>query len=191
MTNIKAAEISKLLNRWGNGDESARDKLFEVGYPTLRQIAERQLARQNGVPTLSARDVIHESFLKLHDRPPIRLEDSGHFYALLAKMMRGYVIDHYRSRNTKKRGGRLPLTLDDCTTVDGTKIEDWLALNAALTSLEEVDPQSVQLVELKFFGGLTTEEIAKVLNISVSGVVRQWRFARAWLSQYLGEETDD
>jgi len=189
MDSLAPQEISNLLILWKKGDFAAQEKLFQTAYPVLRKIADRQLTMRGGIATLSARDVVHESFLKLAAREHEDFADSNHFYALLAKVMRGYVLDYHRARYTAKRGGNLPLIFSDDLEDPAGNIEDWLSLESALSALEATDAQCAQLVELKFYAGMTTAEIALATEQSTATVVRKWRFARAWLSDYLEDPT--
>ena len=186
-------DITALLARWREGDRAAEPELLRTIYPALRDIAR---ARLRGADlTLSATELAHETYLRLSRNQAIEFQDRGHFFAVAARATRHFVIDYLRGRASDKRGGRLPFaTLDeiaDDIAHDGIDLSvDWLALDEAMTVLEKVDPSSAQVVELKFFSGMTTDEIAAAMDVSRATVVREWRFAKAWLADRLGRTID-
>ncbi len=182
-------DITALLARWRDGDHTAEPELLRTIYPALRDIAR---ARLHGTDlTLSATELAHETYLRLSRNDAIEFNDRGHFFAIAARATRHFVIDYLRSRDSDKRGGGLPfVTLDDIADeVADDRIDlsvDWLAVDEAMTLLEQLDPSSAQVVELKFFSGMTTDEIAEAMDVSRATVVREWRFAKGWLAQRLG-----
>lgn len=176
-------QITGWLNLWRQGDAHARDQLFAVVHPELRQIAARLLQRERRDHTLEPSALVNELCLRLFGNQPISYQNRAHFFAIAAQTMRRILVDHARGRVANKRGGeqqRVPLS-----DVDGwivvTPGEDLLALDMALSSLEAVDPRAARVVELRFFGGLREEEVAEVLEVSVITVKRDWKAARAWL----------
>ncbi|WP_313917158.1 ECF-type sigma factor [Tahibacter sp.] len=185
--------ITALLARWREGDRAAEPELLRTIYPALRDIAR---ARLRGADlTLSATELAHETYLRLSRNEAIEFQDRGHFFAVAARATRHFVIDYLRARNSDKRGGGLPFAtldeiaddiVDDCIDLS----VDWLAVDEAMTVLEEVDAASAQVVELKFFSGMTTDEIATAMDVSRATVVRDWRFAKAWLADRLESATD-
>lgn len=189
MSAESAPDITALLARWREGDKTAETELLCVVYPVLRATAGARL-RDTDL-TLSATELAHETYLRVCRNEGINFRDRGHFFAVAARATRHFVIDYARARGRDKRGGGLPLVkLDDVAddmADDRINLDaDWLAVHEALNVLERSDPVCVQVVELKFFSGLTTDEIADVLDISRASVVRYWRFSKAWLAGRLG-----
>lgn len=184
--------ITELLARWKTGDRSVESPLIEAVYPVLREIARGQVRRHAGVLTLQATELANEAYARLYRQHAVDWQNRDHFYAIAATVTRRVVIDYLRSRGSEKRGGALPfVALDDLSEEQTPVIDDsvdWIAVDQALTELAEVDADCAKLVELKFFSGLSTEQIARVQGSSVATVGRQWRFARAWLGQRLGIE---
>lgn len=178
-------DITALLARWRNDDRIAESELIRRIYPTLRDIARNRLHGAN--LTLSATELAHETYLRLSHGNAIEFRDRNHFFSAAAQATRHFVIDHLRARGRDKRGGGLPLVPLDQVNDEiggGGTIDldvDWLSLNDALEMLEQSDPVSARVVELKFFSTLTTDEMASILGISRASVVRYWRFAKAWL----------
>lgn len=186
------ADITILLERWRNGEKPAADALLQAVYPVLRDIARSRLLRTPGDFTLSATELANETYARLAGKKSIEYRDRTHFFAMSARAIRHFVIDHLRARGRDKRGGGLPFVrldeLDQAEPAGGDTIDlrvDWLAVHAAIEALEQVDTGCSRLVELKFFSGLTVEEIAETCGVSRATVVRDWRFAKAWLAQHL------
>ncbi|WP_257386141.1 ECF-type sigma factor [Tahibacter caeni] len=186
MTDDIVPDITALLSRWRGGDREAESALLDAVYPALRDIARKQLHGQRDF-TLSATELAHETYARLCRNTGIDFHDRGHFYAIAARAARHFVIDYVRSRDSEKRGSGLPfVALDELAEeVADDRIDlrvDWLAVHEALVELERKDRDSARIVELKFFSGLTTEEIAEAVGMSRATVVRDWRFAKAWLA---------
>lgn len=179
-------EITELLARWREGEEEAPRRLFELVYGELRIMARRRLAGAGDGRTLSPSVLVHESYLKLVGATP-ELRDRSHFYALAARAMRQIVVDHARRRQAAKRGGAAKVLVDQTEIPISEQQEEILALDEALCELREIDERLARVVELRFFGGLTVEEIAGVLEVSTPTVKRDWRKARAFLLQALRE----
>jgi RNA polymerase sigma factor (TIGR02999 family) len=176
-------QITGWLGLWRQGDEHARDQLFAVVQPELRQIAAHLLQRERRDHTLEPNALVNELCLRLFGSQPIAYQDRAHFFAIAAQTMRRILIDHARARVASKRGGeqqRVPLSDVDGWTVL-TPSADLLALDAALSELQSVDPRAARVVELRFFGGLREDEVAEALGVSVITVKRDWKAARAWL----------
>jgi RNA polymerase sigma-70 factor (ECF subfamily) len=176
-------QITRWLGDWRQGDQGARDRIFDVVQPELRQIAARFLHRERGDHTLEPNALVNELYVRLLGAQPIAYNDRAHFFAVAAQTMRRILIDHARARVADKRGGvqqRVSLS-----AVDGWRpiehSEDLLALDHALGKLEKADPRAARVVELRFFGGLTEDDVAEVLGVSPITVKRDWRTARAWL----------
>ena len=185
-------DLTALLSRWRSGDRSAERELFDAIYPVLRGIAQARLRRLSTELTLSATELVNETYERLLGSRRIEYRDRTHFFAMSARAIRHFVIDHLRARGRDKRGGGLPFVrldeLDQAEPAGGDTIDlrvDWLAVHAAIEALEQVDTGCSRLVELKFFSGLTVEEIAETCGVSRATVVRDWRFAKAWLAQHL------
>jgi RNA polymerase sigma factor (TIGR02999 family) len=177
-------QITVWLTRWRQGDEHARDRLFAVIHPQLRQIAARLLQRERADHTLEPNALVNELCIRLLGNQPVSYQDRAHFLAIAAQTMRRILVDHARAGLAGKRGGeRQRVTL---SAVDGwTPVsdgEDILALDVTLSKLETLDPRAARVVELRFFGGLQEDEVAEVLGVSVITVKRDWKAARAWLA---------
>ncbi len=175
-------EITQLLIAWNQGDESARDKLMPLIYNELRRLARGHLRRERINHTLQPTALVHEAFLRLIDQSQVNWENRAHFFGCAARLMRQILINHAEARRAAKRGGEAErVSLND---VDQFAVEqgiDLVALNEALKNLERIDPPQGQIVELRYFSGLTIEEIAEVMGISPATVKREWSTARAWL----------
>ena len=178
--------VTQLLLAWERGDEAARDELIPLVYDALRRIARHHLRGERAGHTLQTTALINEAYLKLIEQS-VPWQSREHFFGIAARLMRQILVDYARARQRVKRGGdRQQISLkSDVEIVDGQGA-DLLALNEALETLAEVDPQKSQIVELRFFGGLTIEETAHVMGISTPSVERGWRAARAWLHTELG-----
>jgi RNA polymerase sigma factor (TIGR02999 family) len=168
------------------GDPAAVDALFPVVYDDLRRRARRALKAQPEGHTLSTTALVHESYLKLRGSDEISWQDRAHFLAIAARAMRFVLVSHARAHRAKKRGGgRIPLELDEELALSDDRAEEMLALNVALERLAAVDDRLARTVELRFFGGLTVEEIAEALGVAPSTVKLDWQKARAWLYREL------
>jgi RNA polymerase sigma-70 factor, ECF subfamily len=175
-------QISELLKNWSRGEDAALQKLVSLVYPELRRIAKRQMARENPDHTLQTSALINEAYLKLVDREKVDWQNRGHFFAASAQVMRHILIDHARKYLYTKRGaGARHVALEEATIVEEKRSAELVALDEALNALAMLDPRRSRIVELKFFGGLSAEEIAEVMEISASTVQREWRAAKAWL----------
>jgi RNA polymerase sigma-70 factor, ECF subfamily len=174
--------LTSMLLAWNAGDADALDRLMAVVYPMLRQIARHHLRRRGTGDTLESAALANETYLKLVRAGGIRCENRAHFLALCSQMMRRILVDHARRRSLVRRGGNtVRLTLDETLLTAQTRGVDILALDAALDRLAQVDVRKCRVVELRYFGGLSIEETAAFLGISVDTVKRDWRMARAWL----------
>ena len=180
--------VTEWLAAWRSGDEQARNQLFAVAYPQLRQIAARFLRQERADHTLDPTALVNELALRLLGSAPIAYTDRNHFFALAAQMMRRILIDHARARVADKRGGvQQRVNLSSVTEALGAapQSEDLLLLDDALSRLERADPRAAKVVELRFFGGLQAQEVADILGVSVITVKRDWKVARAWLIDQL------
>jgi RNA polymerase sigma-70 factor, ECF subfamily len=179
-------EVSALLARLNQGDQTAYDTLLPVIYGELKTLARRYMARERDDHTLQATALVHEAYLRMVEIRETRWEDRAHFLRVAARAMRRVLVDHARERNCAKRGGgaqRLPLDVveEDAVTMFGCPDLDILALNTALDRLELEYPREAQVAEFLFFAGLTRPETAQSLGISLKTVDRDWLFARTWL----------
>ena len=180
-------DVTALLNAWGEGNREALDELVPLVYESLRRLAHRELRRERPDGTLGTTGLVHEAYLRLVDQRRARLTSRAHFMGLAAQIMRRVLVDVARRRRAQKRGSDRPrIPLDDapepCVAPDG----DLLLLDDALTRLEAFDPRLGRVVELHYFGGLTFEETAGLLDVSTATVWRDWHAARAWLHDALG-----
>jgi RNA polymerase sigma factor (TIGR02999 family) len=175
-------EITLLLAELRTGDKAALDRLFSVVYEELRARAARELRRRSPGETLSTTALVHEVYLKFADAAALSVEDRRHFFALAARAMRQIVVDHARRSLARKRGGGVrPVTLDPADASQAAEPADLLALDLALCELTELDARLARTVELRFFGGLSVEETAEMMEVSPRTVKRDWRKARAFL----------
>lgn len=186
MTDSSSHQITLLLGEWGNGDEQARDELIPLVYDELRRMARIYLRRQPADNTLQTTELIHETYLKLVRNEDQNWKNRAHFFAVAAKAMRHILVDHARAKHAGKRGGRQErVSLDEEMATTSVQSAQVLALDEALRALSSLDERKGNVVELKYFGGLTNEETADVLGVSVETVKRDWRFARNWLLREL------
>lgn len=184
-----ASEVTRLLKGWCQGDSSALERLAPLVESELRRIARQHLSKERPGHSLQPTALINEAYLRLIQWNAVEWQDRAHFYAVAAKMMRRVLVNHAVTSRTQKRGGsvvRVALTEADDVS---DRTEDVAALDEALTALSKVDARKGELIELRFFGGLTAEESAQVLGISLRTVQRDWDFARAWLFRQLREPT--
>lgn len=178
-----------MLNEASAGSGSAPDKLLEFVYDDLRRLAAAYMHDERTDHTLQATALVHEAFIRLVDWKNVTWESRAQFFAVAAEVMRKVLIDHARSRRAGKRGsGNQKIALDDALSFSGEKGFDLLALDDALQTLEKLDKRQARIVELRFFGGLSIEETAHVLNISETTVKREWTFAKAWFQRELKRE---
>jgi RNA polymerase sigma-70 factor (ECF subfamily) len=189
LTATSASEVSQLLINWGQGDESALEKLIPLVYDELRKMAHFQMARENQGHTLQTTALANEVCLRLLGGAEVSWKDRAHFLALSAKLMRRVLVDHARGRGRVKRGGAMiKMSLDDSLAVPVDQDTNIIALDDALSSLAMVDARKAKTVELRFFGGYSVEETAKILNVSVRTVMNDWKFAKVWLLRSLQKD---
>ncbi len=189
MTTPQPSNVTQLLHAWTDGDRAVFDRLMPLVYDELRRLARRHLRRERPGHTLTTTALVHEAYLNLIDQNRVQWQNRAHFFGIAAQCMRRILLMHARKRSTAKRGGgqaRLPL--DDVVVISNERAEALLALDEALTRLEAVDARLAQIVEYRYFGGLTIEETAAVLGISKATVKRDFRTARAWLHRELTTE---
>ena len=184
----KETEINQLLSEWSSGSRAALDEIMPLVYDELRRIAKNYLRRENAGHTLQTTALVHEAFIRLTAQQKVSWQNRAHFLAIAAKMMRRILVNHAETKYAGKRGaGAQKIELDEALVFCDEKNLDLLALDEALKKLGEFDEQLCQIVELKFFGGLTNQEVAEVLPISLTTVKREWSTAKAWLLRELSE----
>jgi len=178
--------ISQLLLRWSDGDSSAREKLMPLVYNELRRLARKYLRHERANHTLQPTALVNEAYLRLVDQHSVLWQNRAQFFGLAAKLMRNILVDHARSREAAKRGGQhYSVSVSELDRVSKSSEVDLVGLHEALERLAAYDNQKSRIVELRFFGGLTIEETAEVLDISHATVERDWKMARAWLRREL------
>jgi len=183
-------EVTQLLGDWSGGDEAALEKLFPLVQPELHRLAHHYMRRERAGHTLQTTAIINEAYLRLIDNTKPSWQNRSHFVAAAAQLMRRIMVDHARERLSLKRGGgALKVTLDEAAFVTESRSDELLALDEALEGLAALDPRKSQIVELRYFGGLTIEETAEFLKLSQRTVEREWTMAKAWLYRALrGDE---
>jgi RNA polymerase sigma factor (TIGR02999 family) len=186
-------EVTQLLRAWGNGDERALEGLMPIVYAELRRTARRYMAHERPGHTLQTTALVNEVYLRLVDAPRTSWQDRTHFFAVCAQMMRRILVDWARSRQAAKRGGNArPLELERVPDLAiGEPGTDLVALDDALKALAAMDARKSQVVELRFFGGLSVEETAAALKVSPETVMRDWKLAKAWLRRELSHQTGE
>ena len=186
MTPQAPADVTLLLQQWSDGDQDALNRLVSVMYAELRRLAHHRLRRE-AAGVLNTTGLVHDAYLKLIDVRQARFRDRGHFLSMASRVMRRLLVDHARARRAAKRGGEAqPIELDEELVISEQNADDLAALDEALQKLEAVDPRQGQILEQRYFGGLSLEETAEALGISLATVKRELRFAYAWLAVELG-----
>lgn len=185
-------QVTQLLCEWRNGDPSAFEKLIPLVQQELQRLAHHYMSRERSGHTLQTTALLDDAYLQLAGKSHPQWENRAHFFAVAAQLMRRIMVDHARQRYALKRGGEaIKVNLDECAAVTTTRAAELLALDEALEKLAAFDPRKGKVVEMRYFGGLTMEEIADVLKIHVNTVTRDWTAARAWLFAALsGEDMD-
>ena len=179
-------DITTLLVAWGRGDEAALEQIIPLVHRELHQIAQRCLKGERPGHTLQPTALVNEAYLRLVDVRRVSWNNRTHFLAMSARLMRRVLVDFARSRQYQKRGGGvMRVSLDEAQGVSTERGQDLVALDEALTTLSAIDQRKARVIEMRFFGGLTAEETAEVLEVSRETVLRDWRLARAWLMQEL------
>ena len=185
-------EVTQLLLAWGQGDRSALDQLTPLVYDELRRLARRYMRRESPGHTLQTTALVNEAYLRLVDQRNVKWQNRAHFFGVSAQLMRRILVDFARARHNLKRGGKArQVSLDEALVVSEEREPDLVALDDALSALAEIDPRQSQVVELRFFGGLSVEETAEVLRVSTDTVMRDWKVAKLWLLRELSAEKPD
>jgi RNA polymerase sigma factor (TIGR02999 family) len=179
-------QVTQLLIAWSNGDPAARDELMPLVYEELHRLAHRYMNRERPGHTLQTSALVNEAFMKLIDQKNVHWQNRAHFFGLAAQMMRRILVDYARSRQYAKRGGGAErVSFDDALVVSQERVDEVVALDDALKDLAEFDQRKSQIVELRFFGGLSIEETAELLKVSPGTVMRDWTLAKAWLRKQI------
>jgi RNA polymerase sigma factor (TIGR02999 family) len=181
--------VTQLLTDWSNGNKAAHDELMRLVYDDLRRLARRYMRREAAGHTLQTTGLVNEAYLRLVDQKNVDWQNRQHFFCIAAQLMRRILVDHARMRHRAKRGGGvLQVSLNEAEAISRELPTDLLALDDALTELAEVDGRKSRIVELRFFGGLSIEETAEVLQVSPGTVMRDWTLAKAWLYRMVSYE---
>ena len=184
-------EVSSLLRAWSDGDRNALDQLTPIVYEELRRLARQYMRRERPGHSLQTTALVNEAYVKLVDCTHMQWQNRAHFFAVSAQLMRRILVDHARRRNLKRGAGVQHVSLDEAAMVGGSRTANMVALDDAMNALAQIDARKAQVVEMRFFGGLSVEETSEVLKISSVTVMRDWRTAKAWLYRELtGGATD-
>jgi RNA polymerase sigma-70 factor, ECF subfamily len=188
---LDANDISTLLRAWSDGDQSALKGLTPIVYGELRRLAHRYMERERPGHMLQTTALVNEAYMRLVDYKRMQWQDRAHFFAVSAQVMRRVLVDHARSHNLKRGAGVHHLSLEEVAVVARDRTADLVALDDAMNALAHLDPRKVQIIEMRFFGGLRIEETAEVLKVSPATVRRDWSIAKFWLYRELGGEKGD
>jgi RNA polymerase sigma factor (TIGR02999 family) len=184
-----SGEVTQLLSDARNGVTGAHDQLFAIVYSELRRIAANYMRRERSDHTLQATALVHEAYMQLVDQRRVNWQSRAHFFGVAAQLMRRILVDHARNQGAQKRGGNAQiLSIDDSIGLASVSEVAFDELDEALNKLSQLDPDQSKIVELRFFGGLTVDEVAEVMGTSTATVEREWRMARAWLHHQLTAE---
>lgn len=185
-------EVTQLLQAWGEGDRDALDQLMPVVYDELHRLAQHYLRGERADHSLQTTALVNEAYLRLVNVQNVQWQDRAHFFAISSRLIRQILVDRARRRGYQKRGGGVRhVELEESAVVDPVRDGDLMALDEALEALAEFDERKSRVVELRYFGGLTIEEAAAVLEVSPDTVRRDWRLAKSWLRKHLSEEGGD
>ena len=186
-----AHSVTQLLEQWNHGDREALDKLMPLIYEELRKMAKRYMSQQNPGHTLQTTALIHEAYLRMVKQKEKHFENRAHFFGVAAQAMRHILVDYARTRHTAKRGGGIrPVSLEEAALVTPERASELVAFDEALKELEELSQRQSRVVELRYFGGLTVDETAKVLKVSPETVMRDWSMAKTWLHRALSPASE-
>jgi len=182
-------EVTELLVQWSNGNQAALEKLMPLVYDELHRLAHRYMGHERRGHTLQTSGLVNEAYLRLIDQTRVQWQNRAHFFGIAAQMMRRILVDYARSRTNAKHGGGAPrVSFDDVQMFSPERPDDVVALDEALKGLAALDQRKSQIVELRFFGGLSIEETAEVLGVSPGTVMRDWTLAKAWLRRAIVEQ---
>ena len=182
-------DVTQLLVAWSEGDQSALNELTPLVHEELHRLAHNHMRRERQGHTLQTSALVNEAYMRLIDQRNVRWQNRAQFFSIASRLMRRILVDHARSHHYAKRGGGIrPVSLDEAAIVAQERAAELVALDEALKSLASIDPRKCQVVELRFFGGMTVEESAEVLGVSAATVMREWSTAKAWLHRAMEEE---
>ena len=191
VTTPSSRDVTGLLRAWGNGDRGALERLTPIVYEELRRLARRYLRGERAGHSLQATALVNEAYVRLVDYKRMQWQNRAHFFAVSAQLMRRILVEHARRRNLKRGGAVQHVSLEDAAEVGQRRPTDLVALDDAMNALARFDARKVQVVEMRFFGGLSVEETAEVLKVSPVTVMRDWNTAKAWLHRELTSRTTD
>ncbi len=192
MATPEAPDVTRLLLAWRDGDRAALEQLLPLVYAELRRLAHSQMRRERAGHPLQTTALVNEAYLRLVDSSRVRWQNRAHFFAISAQLMRRILVDAGRARGSLKRGGEsVHVALEDTAAVSGQPDQDVVALDEALTRLAAVDARKSQVVELRYFGGLSVKETAQALHVSPETVMRDWKVAKLWLLRELNRGARD
>ena len=184
-------DVTQLLKAWSNGEQEALDQLIPLVYHELHRLAHRYMGRERSTHTLQSTALVHEAYERLIHLKDMSWQNRAHFFAVSAQVMRRILVDYARSRRYSKRGGEWrQVPLNEAVALFRDRQTDIVALDDALRTLAGIDPRKSQVVEMRFFGGLSNKEVAEVLGVSEETVLRDWRLAKVWLLKELGQNGD-
>jgi RNA polymerase sigma factor (TIGR02999 family) len=184
-------EMSNLLRAWSDGDRDALDKLTPIVYNELRRLARHYMRRERPGHSLQTTALVNEAYMRLVDYKRMQWQDRSHFFAVSAQLMRRILVEHARRHNLKRGGNVQHVSLEEVVVLGGNRAADLVALDDAMNALGQIDSRKAQVVELRFFGGLSVDETAEVLKVSPVTVMRDWNMARAWLYRELSNGAAD
>ena len=185
-------EVTELLVDWGQGNQAALDQLTPLVYAELHRLAHQYLSRERPGHTLQTSALVNEAFVKLIDQRDVHWQNRAHFFGIAAQLMRRILVDYARQRHSQKRGGNAQqVELDEAMILSDERASEVIALDSALSELAEIDSRKCQIVELRFFGGLTIDETAQLLSVSPGTVMRDWTLAKAWLRRAVSNHSKD
>jgi len=191
VTGPSSRDVTGLLRAWGNGERGALERLTPIVYEELRRLARRYLRGERAGHSLQATALVNEAYVRLVDYKRMQWQNRAHFFAVSAQLMRRILVEHARRRNLKRGGAVQHVSLEDAAEVGQGRPTDLVALDDAMNALGRFDARKVQVVEMRFFGGLSVEETAEVLKVSPVTVMRDWNTAKAWLHRELTSRTTD
>jgi RNA polymerase sigma factor (TIGR02999 family) len=185
------AEVSRLLRAWGDGDRAALDRLTPIVYEELRRLARHYMRGERPGHSLQTTALVNEAYMRLIDYKSMQWQNRAHFFAVSSQLMRRILVDHARRHNLKRGGGVQHVSLEETAVLGDDRAADLVALDDAMNALAQLDPRKVQVIEMRFFGGLSVAETAEVLKVSPVTVMRDWSTAKAWLYRELTGEAGD
>ena len=179
-------DVSRLLRAWSDGDQRALERLTPIVYDELHRLAQRHMKRERDGHSLQTTALVNEAYMRLVDYKRMQWQNRAHFFAVSSQLMRRILVEHARRHNLKRGAAVQRVSLEEAAVVGGDRARDLVALDDAMNALARLDPRKVQVVEMRFFGGLSVEETAEVLKVSSVTVMRDWSTAKAWLYRELG-----